>query len=98
METKTQEETLVSLYNDQLELVLNRRAGIRILKKLPETKVLTQEFNPETMKMDQTTVAMRLKTFQEMIELEEMRLTEYGLMREENQKVGEKSNTGVEQE
>jgi len=101
MEMKTSLETLQGLCNDQLELVLNRKAGVRMLQKMVEKdpkKVLTREFDPMTAQMKETTVTDRLETFQEALELEEMRLKEYQLMmEEETKKETPKAKPGVEQ-
>lgn len=100
MEMKTSQETLVELYNEQLGLVLNRRAGVRMLQKMVEKdsgKVLTREFDPMTAQMKETTVKDRLETFLEALELEEMRLEEYQLMMQDLKEKGStKHNTGVE--
>lgn len=90
MEIKTSLETLQSLYNDQLELVLNRRAGVRILEKMNPERVLNRDFDPQTMQMKETTVKDRLETFRETLELDEMRLKEYELMIEEEKTVAQK--------
>ena len=92
---------MVSLYNDQLELVLNRKAGVRMLEKMAakdSKKILHSELDPGTMQMKHTTVADRLVTFKEALELEEMRLEEYQKMMEEQKEKSEKPKTEVEKE
>ena len=98
MEMKTQLETLVSLYNDQLELVLNRKAGIRMMQKMNPSRVLTREMDPQTMLPKETTVADRLKTFGEALELDQGRLDEYAnmMVEEKNPPALELKKTGVE--
>lgn len=102
MEIKTQQETLVSLYNEQLELVLNRRASLRMLEKLAPEKVLNRRLNEQTMQIEEITVKSRKMEIEEALELEELRLSEYEqMLKEEEEKasqVGTKAKTGVETE
>lgn len=97
MEMKTQREILVGLYNEQLELVLNRKAGLRVLQKMEPSRVLTTLFDQATMQMKQVTVQSRLGEMSEAMELDQARLEEYTLMISEMDKEAEGgARTGVE--
>lgn len=80
MEMKTQRETLVELYNEQLALVLNRKASLRMLQKMVPSKVLTKVFDQGTMQMKEVTVQSRLAEMSEAMDLDQARLEELTLM------------------
>lgn len=97
MEMKTQRETLVELYNEQLALVLNRKASLRMLQKMPMHKVLTKVFDQPTLQMREVTVQSRLAEMSEAMELDQGRLDELSLMLSEMDQEAEGGlRTGVE--
>lgn len=94
---KTQRETLVELYNEQLALVLNRKASLRMLQKMPMHKVLTKVFDQPTLQMREVTVQSRLAEMSEAMELDQGRLDELSLMLSEMDQEAEGGlRTGVE--
>lgn len=77
MEKKTQLETLVSLRNDQLEKVINRRVSVRMLEELAKTdpnRVLAVTPDLDTLTPKPVTVRGRLKEMEENLQLDEQRL------------------------
>ena len=94
---KTQRETLVGLYNDQLVLVLNRKASLRMLQKMDPAKKLTVTFDNQTMQMKEVTVQSRLAEMSEAMDIDQARLEELTLMISELDKENEGGlRTGVE--
>lgn len=61
MEMKTQLDTLVSLRNEQLEVVLNRKASVRMLEKMDPTMILVEKMDMTTMQPVKVTAEARLK-------------------------------------
>lgn len=90
MEEKTRLETLVSLRNEQLELVLNREASIRMLTGLMKEdpdRVLTTSPNLDTMQPEAITVRKRMKQMTEAMEFDQARLDALEeMIREEREK------------
>lgn len=74
----------MELYNEQLALVLNRKASLRVLNKMNPTKVLTRVLDQGTMQMREVTVQSRLAEMSEAMELDQARLEEYALMIKES--------------
>ena len=92
MDTKNRLETLVSLRDQQLELVLSREAGLRVLQKMDPTRVLTTTPDLETMQPKVVTAGSRLKEMRENLEVDQMRLEAYDEMIKEETKKEEGSN------
>jgi len=80
MEMKTPLVTLVNLYNDQLALVLNRKAMLRMLQKMDPKKVVTVKVDPSTLEAVTVTVAQKIAQISETVETETALITEYELM------------------
>lgn len=89
MEKRTRLETLVSLYNDQLEKVINREASVRMLKKLAKTapeRVLVVTPDLDTMAPKKITVQMRLEEMEQNLALDQERLETLETMISEEEK------------
>ena len=90
MEKKTRAEILVSLYNEQLEVVLNREASLLMLKDMDPKKVLTTKVDMTTMQPQVITVEIRQKEMQEGLELDQARLEAFQeMLAEEESKASE---------
>lgn len=86
MQKNTKKDALITLYNEQLEIVMNRKAGIRVLEKMYKedpNKVLVVTPDFETMQPTPVTVRTRLEKMQETLVIDEMRLEAYEEMIEE---------------
>lgn len=89
MEKRTRAETLVSLYNDQLEKVINREASVRMLEKLAKTepeRVLVVTPDLDTMAPKKVTVSMRLEEMKQNLALDQERLETLEQMIDEESK------------
>lgn len=107
----TRLQTLVSLHNEQQELVINREAGIRVLQRMAEEdpdRVLTTAPDLDTLTPKAITVRSRLKEMEETYQIDLARLEVYQDMiteertKEESQRRSDSqqtgSNTAVEKE
>ena len=83
MEKKTRGEILVSLYNDQLEVVINREASIRILKTMDPKMIITTKVDMTTMQPTTITAASRLAEMEEAMVHDQARLTAFEEMMSE---------------
>jgi hypothetical protein len=91
MEKKTRQETLVSLYNDQLEKVINREASVRMLQEMAKQdagRVLLVTPDLDTMMPKKVTVADRLQEMEENLKLDQRRLEELERMLNEEENKG----------
>jgi TusA-related sulfurtransferase len=89
---KTRQETLISLRNDQLEIVVNREASVRMLEEMAKedpNKVLVVTPDMETLTPKAVTVAMRLKEMTTNLHLDQARLTTLEDMIAEEKSKGE---------
>lgn len=83
MDIKTRRETLISLRNDQLEVVINREASVRMLKDMDPKQVLTMKMDMHTMQPETITVEKRLKEMEEGLVLDQARLDAFDQMIDE---------------
>jgi len=74
MEKKTRQEILTSLLNDQMEVVVNREASVRMLKKMDPRMVITQKVDMTTMQPQTVTAESRLKEMEEGLVIDKARL------------------------
>lgn len=74
MELKTRREILTSLLNDQMEVVVNREASVRMLKKMDPKTVITQKVDMATMQPQTITAESRLKEMEEGLVIDKARL------------------------
>ena len=85
MERKTRAEILVSLFNEQLEVVINREASIRMLKKMDPKLVLTMKVDMATMQPQTITAESRLQEMEQAMIHDQARLTAFEEMISEEQ-------------
>lgn len=86
MEIKTRQEILISLLNDQQEVVLNREASLRMLRKMEPKQVLTVKVDMATMQPQTITVEKRLQEMEEAMVHDQARLEAFKEMLAEEQK------------
>lgn len=80
MELKTRREILVSLRNEQLEVVINREASIRMLKDMKPEMVLTVKVDMATMQPQTITAKKRLEEMEEAMIHDKARLDAFDAM------------------
>lgn len=86
MEQKTRREILISLLNDQMEVVLNREASIRILKKMDPRMIITTKVDMTTMQPQTITAESRLKEMEDAMIHDKARLEAFEeMLKEETQ-------------
>ncbi len=83
MEKKTRAEILVSLYNEQLEVVINREASLRMLKKMDPRQVLTTKLDVGSMQPTTITAESRLKEMESAMVHDKARLEAFEEMMKE---------------
>lgn len=82
----------MSQYDNQLEILLSRETKIRVMKQLPESKVVEIRMNPTTMAAEKITAAQSLEKELEKIEVDKMWLEETEKMIEEEMTVAITNN------
>lgn len=74
MEKKTRREILISLLNDQQEVVVNREASVRMLEKMDPKTIITTKVDMHTMQPETITVEKRLREMKEGLTFDKARL------------------------
>jgi len=83
--TNKEKEVLEKLIEEQLQTVLGREAGMRVLKEMPKDRILTSMRDPDSLKMKNVTVEERLREMEETYKIEESRLKELEKMLKEKE-------------